>query len=359
MANIYRKAALDKLSSPEQLDKAVTIISPSFWIAAIGGGVIVVAALIWSVFGRLPINVETSGVFMDVQGMGNVVTEQTGIVSEVCVGEGDAVEKGQELLRLDTKDIDEELADLEKRRDAVDAVTFDSGQDVITADNRELVQIKAQKAAAGETSGNADLKTRFISAKANALDRIDLEIADLQQIRDGYTIRSGVNGIVVGMNAAPGTVLQAGAVVCHVSAEGNSNAVISYVPATEGRKLKEGMQTIIYPSTVNRQEYGHMEGVVTYVSSYVSSYEEMVNQLGDDATVQIFQQSGPVIKIICEPTPDPATVSGYKWSNKKGSKVELIQGTIVQMDVVTDRKAPITMIIPFLKEKLSVAKDEP
>lgn len=38
MADIFRKSSLDKLSSPEQLGRAITIISPSFWIAAIGDG---------------------------------------------------------------------------------------------------------------------------------------------------------------------------------------------------------------------------------------------------------------------------------------------------------------------------------
>ena len=64
MSDIYRKAALDKLSSPEQLDKMIKIISPSFWIAAIGGGGIILVALIWSIFGRLPENVSANGIFM-------------------------------------------------------------------------------------------------------------------------------------------------------------------------------------------------------------------------------------------------------------------------------------------------------
>lgn len=38
MSNLYRKSALDKLSSPEQVDKMIQITSPMFWIAALGGG---------------------------------------------------------------------------------------------------------------------------------------------------------------------------------------------------------------------------------------------------------------------------------------------------------------------------------
>ena len=42
MSDLYRKTALDKLSSPEQLDKMIRIASPMFWIAAVGGALIAV-----------------------------------------------------------------------------------------------------------------------------------------------------------------------------------------------------------------------------------------------------------------------------------------------------------------------------
>ena len=64
---VYRKAALERISSPEQLDKMIVITSPTLWLAVLGGIVIVAAALLWSVFGRLPISVETTGVFVSEQ----------------------------------------------------------------------------------------------------------------------------------------------------------------------------------------------------------------------------------------------------------------------------------------------------
>ena len=73
MADYYRKSSLDKLSSPEQLDRAITIISPSFWVAAIGGGLIIAVVLIWSVFGRLPVSVSTIGMYMGDNGIYNAI----------------------------------------------------------------------------------------------------------------------------------------------------------------------------------------------------------------------------------------------------------------------------------------------
>ena len=48
MSDLYRKTAIDKLSSPEQLDKMIRVTPPMFWIAAIGGGLILVVAIILS-----------------------------------------------------------------------------------------------------------------------------------------------------------------------------------------------------------------------------------------------------------------------------------------------------------------------
>ncbi len=62
MSDLYRKTALDKLSSPEQLDKMIRVTPPMFWVAAIGGGLILIAAIIWAVFAKLPVTVASSGV---------------------------------------------------------------------------------------------------------------------------------------------------------------------------------------------------------------------------------------------------------------------------------------------------------
>ena len=79
---VYRKSVLEKLSSPEQLDKMITIISPTFWLAALGGGLILTVALIWSIVGRLPVNVTTNGIYMARSGIHSVHSNASGTVQE-------------------------------------------------------------------------------------------------------------------------------------------------------------------------------------------------------------------------------------------------------------------------------------
>lgn len=99
-----------------------------------------------------------------------------------------------------------------------------------------------------------------------------------------------------------------------------------------------------------------MEATVKQVADYVTSVEDMQNQLGDDSLVQSFSQNGPVVAVTCELRKDENTVSGYWWSNRKGAKVEIMEGTMASTDIVTEEKAPITMLIPLLKEKLTIRR---
>jgi hypothetical protein len=62
MADLYRKSALERLSSPEQLDKAITVSAPSSWLALLGITALVVTVIIWSVFGKLPTTITATGI---------------------------------------------------------------------------------------------------------------------------------------------------------------------------------------------------------------------------------------------------------------------------------------------------------
>lgn len=164
-----------------------------------------------------------------------------------------------------------------------------------------------------------------------------------------------INGKVTSINVSQGDAVQSGMTVLKLVSSGSGKEdIICYVPVGEGRKIKKGMKAAVYPSTANRQEYGHMDGTVEAVSDYTATSEELLNELGDQSLVQIFQQAGPVVRISLKLERDPDTASGFKWSSKKGRDLTLDKGTVVSADIVADEKAPITMLIPYLKEKLTV-----
>ena len=55
MASIYRKTALDKISSPEQLDKTITVASPLAWLVVAAVIIMIIGTVLWACFTELPV----------------------------------------------------------------------------------------------------------------------------------------------------------------------------------------------------------------------------------------------------------------------------------------------------------------
>lgn len=577
MSGIYRKSAIEKLSSPEQLDEMITIIPPSFWVASVSALTILFAVLIWSIFSRIPVKLSTEGIYMDREGVHAVYSETQGVVEELCVKEGDKVSKGDVLVRLSTREIDKKLAEAQERVQKVESVTLQSTGDEVIEENKELLNMKSQlltledtlsstekmlalrqnelasqrdktnaaqdkmqsarnlyyqwmntgsntserlsldsaqtelnrvrndydtakatlenfnaknnenieylkgkmlrlendlielreagaeeeairkaeeaifsakleydtindqkaqyertyeewseklKAAEdnyynrtfnyinaentmlhsqtyesqltddynvalnnyntelsklrsledataqltvqlsadelGTTNKYEALKVQFDAQRSSALDGLKKQIEDYKKQIEKSSLKSSLDGYVISMDLVQGSAVTDGTPVCTVSNEPpsskNEEMVILYAQASEGKKIKPGMKVMVYPGTVNKQEYGHMEAQVKQVSLYIASTGEVTNQLGENTLVQKFLKQGPIVSAACELRTDENTVSGYYWSSKKGASVDLDAGTLVTADVVTEEKAPITMLLPMIKEKLTVDK---
>ena len=88
MAQLYRKSALDKISNPEQLDKALTVTTPLSWLALAAITLIVVVTLVWSIVGRIPVTISAEGIITNPTGVSAVYAHEKGVVKWVNVTEG-------------------------------------------------------------------------------------------------------------------------------------------------------------------------------------------------------------------------------------------------------------------------------
>lgn len=94
---IFRKQALERLASPEQLDLLMPITRPRAWVALVGIGLLLIAALVWSVFGSIKTVVDGYGFLDRASGVVNVVAPAVGWVESVSAKVGETVEQGQVL----------------------------------------------------------------------------------------------------------------------------------------------------------------------------------------------------------------------------------------------------------------------
>ena len=564
MAEIFRKSALEKLSSPEQLDKMIVITSPSFWLSMVGAGIIIVSALVWSIFGRLPENVDAQGIYVNRNGMQSVYAENNGVVDQILVADGDYVSKGDVIAVFDTEEIDKKIAEYEEKKTAVEEVSIETVEQIksistsdevlslysdlyqnlnmlkhqteqlekkrveLAASEKKYLALEAEyynSMSVGDSTdeqldfqeaqsaystavsylGNAEaqyesaddaydaakaqydtakkqydelkkqydeyeaavlpgtatesnpyaadyeiatnqisqLKEKVESAKKqkdNAEDSVekyekqkkaaskDYEAAKADYIhkvesigaaqahqsevgnkynvaanlynsdrntvqsledniaqakiqinvtktyilsslkneykqyldqKEASEIKATFDGKISDLAISEGDLVGQGNEVAKIQkGKEVDNIVVCYVPVGDGRKVQEGMKVLIYPSTVNRQEYGHMEATVLSVDEYITSTTDMQKQLGNQNLVEAFMQNGPVVEVVCELRESTDTVSGYYWSSNKGASVMIEGGTMIEASVVVSEKPPISLLIPFLKEKLTIKAEE-
>jgi hypothetical protein len=90
---------------------------------------------------------------------------------------------------------------------------------------------------------------------------------------------------------------------------------------------------------------------VINVDSYAASTEGMDFVLGSNNNVAAtFRKDKAVVAVTCELYPDAGTVSGYFWSNEKGGRLDVTNGTLVNAKIVVEEVHPITKLFAKLKE---------
>lgn len=91
----FRRRALERVSSPEELDRLVKVALPRTWIALAGLGLLILAASVWAVVARVPTTVEASGYLLREGGIRVVAAPTAGLVVDTLRRAGDTVAAGQ------------------------------------------------------------------------------------------------------------------------------------------------------------------------------------------------------------------------------------------------------------------------
>src|SRR6186713_265327 len=107
---IYRKVALARLESPEQLDLVMEVTPPKGWVALASVGVLIVVLVVWGLFGSIPEKVSAAGILLTRGGIFQLEAPANGQVAEVTVKEGDAVRSGQVVARIAQPDLVKQIS---------------------------------------------------------------------------------------------------------------------------------------------------------------------------------------------------------------------------------------------------------
>lgn len=407
MANIFRKASLDRLSSPEQLDRLITVTSPRIWLMMIAIGLVLTCAVIWGIFGSIPLKVDTSGILISSGGTTTVSSTVNGQITDVRVEVGDEIRKGDVIAIIGENEI---VAQINKNEEIIKilsrlSIDSDWGKLTVPTELLELQQLglqyqsQTQAASAAATEPNlakeeyeayqklfeggavskaemddkyktyrnaqrnyqqqtltaSQSVAQFNSTKKAKLEELNTMTEDLREsLESQYQIIAPNDGKVTAVEVKKGAVVAQGAIIAGLAVTGSNVKALEgviYVPVSDGKKLKEGMDVKLYPSTVQKEEYGYMHGTVVTVPEYPVNTQSVMTTLGNEALVQELTGQGAPLEVRVDLVADKNTVSGYAWSSKKGAEVGIENGTLCAASIVVAEQSPISMVIPLLKKK--------
>lgn len=408
---LFRKEALDRLATPEQLDRVLVVTTPRSWLAVGALAAILAGVVSWAFLGEVPTYVKAQGILLHRSGtVVDAVASGAGTVTRILPTAGDVVEAGDVVAEIANQEVAERyqssmslvserataleeiraaaaaedalieenlvrqrerLTRLERtNRDAVEVarerlenhrqlfeervvtrMTVERSQQALDLAQRELFGTLGRRDALEsqelQRRHQRDVRISEAEARLRAAQR---QVAELGVAVGTNQVQAPAPGRVTEIKTQIGAVLRAGQPVLAITSGEGDLGVLMYVPPADGRKVEAGMDALVSPSTVRREEYGSVKGTVENISEFPASLAGMVAVLQNRNLAQTFSEDGPPYagRVVLER--DPSTASGFAWTSPKAVGEVLSNGTLASVEVKTNSQAPITLVVPLLRE---------
>jgi HlyD family secretion protein len=408
---IFRSAAVERLSSPEQLDQLVGITRPFDWVAVAAMALGLAVLIAWGVLGKIPTRVEGEGILLSSGGrLVDAVSGVAGRLASIDIAVGDEVKPDQVIAHVGQTEIEQRLAqakevlrEREREHDELSATITreietklanyaaqESGlNDAIAAADQRAIYLTAEIAKLEPAVSNGFVTRKYVEDRRVELNAARLRMVDaqndilklkaqrldLQSQRDrdrmqsqfrvndarrlveqftaeldrGSRILSPAEGRVVEVKVSAGSVLAVGTPVIEIETAGERLDATIYMPPDRGKDIRPGMEVHVEPTQIAREEFGAIIGKVAAISEFPVTPQGMAADLHNDTLVKRFSEHGAPYAAKIQLEPDASTVSGYRWSSGKGPPVRLSSGTLARAEVTTREQAPIGLVIPLVR----------
>jgi HlyD family secretion protein len=399
---LFRKAALDKLASPERLDVLMQVTSPKGWLALWTVGGVLLCVIVWSVFGSIPRRVDGAGILLRGGGLREVRAEGEGVLTKFDIATGQDVAEGQLLGVIERVEVEQSVAGARTKYEAAmqelatasaeDQATIAQTRAQIARYESDIQRTEAQiRAKEADAADKRELLKKGLVTKAR-VDAIDAEVLSLRSMLTGTRaqitqlynsiqaiqqrtrakatsvefardelsrtsktaasvteVRSAVLGRVVEVKKRTGDRVQMGEAIALIEPPGAGLEPIVYVDSSIGKRIKPGMEAQISPSTVKREEHGFMRGTIKSVGDYPVTPQAVQAKVANQSLVQELVGDSAKIEIGAQLIPDKSTASGYKWSSSSGPPFKIDGGTRITVSVIYERRAPISLVLPIIR----------
>lgn len=399
---LFRKAALDKLASPERLDVLMQVTSPKGWVALWTIGAVLLCVLVWSIVGSIPRRVDGTGILIRGGGLREIRAEGAGVLSKFDVYIGQEITENQLVGEIAQVEVEQTVAGARtKYEQAMQELATASAEDQSTiAQTRAQIaryesdiqrteaQIRLKEADAADkrellrkglvTKARVDaLEAEVLSLRSSLtgtraqITQLNNSVLAIQQrtrakatsaefARDELTrtsktaasvteVRSSVLGRVVEVKKRSGDRVQLGEALVAIEPPSAGLEPIVYVDSSIGKRIKPGMEAQISPSTVKREEHGFMRGTIKSVGEYPVTPQAVQSRVANQSLAQELLGESAKIEVAAQLIPDKSTASGYKWSSSSGPPFKVDGGTRITVSVIYERRAPISLVLPIIR----------
>ncbi|MBP7588439.1 MAG: NHLP bacteriocin system secretion protein [Thermoanaerobaculia bacterium] len=376
--NLLRKASVEKLSSPEQLDMMMRVTSPMGWVAIAAIGAILLAAIVWSVTFPMPVKVDGRGFMVRGEAVREVQILAGGTIQSMEVKTGDVIETGTVVARLSMPDIEARLLSARALLVELEQQTSSSGSQTASIQGRlrgQIARLEADRAQKQKlvdrgllTSASVAAIDQQITSLQNSMAqsmigtgdrglRVEdkrLEVKELEtKLATDAAVRSPFSGRVVAVRAGIGQSVRPGDALLSLESTKDPMRVIGFVPLAAGKKVLSGLDVRISPSFVRVEDYGFLLGKVISVSTLPVTPEEIQRIVANDALARQYIDLNP-FQVVIEPLL-AETPSGFLWTSSAGPPLEVGSGTDCTIQVVVETRKPISYVIPTVKKTLGLS----
>lgn len=402
---LFRKAALDKLASPERLDVLMEVTAPRAWVALGTIAAVLVLSVIWAIFYSIPERVDGQGLLIRGGSLREIRAGGDGVLTKLELRLNDSVKADQIVGELDPAGAGDQVRTAQAKLDeatresqagsaedtatiAQNNATISGFQAQIDSTQGQLASLEAdltsrkellakglitatrvqslEQQVLGMRGTVANLRGQIASLRAsnNAVQQrirarsSSVQMAELEKERASTSaaqttqIKATVEGRVIELKKAIGDRVAYGEVIATIEPPSASLEVIAYVDSSTGKRVRNGMEAQISPSTVRREEYGFLKGRVTNVGDYPVTPEGVMAVVANKTLAQELIGQATKIEVRVQLEPNPDAPSGYAWSSSGGPPFKIDSGTRLVTSFVVDRKPPISYVLPIFRSTL-------
>jgi HlyD family secretion protein len=414
-SRIFRKSALDRLASPEELDQIIQVSGSKSWAALLAILLIWGVVVYWGFKGSLQTTVTGRGMIVRTGGVLRIVARGTGVVQSIEVSVGQHVNAEQVLGRIRQHSkaerlrvMKEALTELQRKREREFALRNEEVQLAVKAIARQRVNLERE---IGEHEEQAKLarehlsaieqlfstgivaKQQTIEARQKLIDiqgqiedkRAKLKVLDAQEFASSSqanredsarlydianlerdisafenelslegTVVSPYAGEILELKVSPGSTVTEGEAILSVQPDVEMLEALVYVPSSRAKDIRAEMEVQISPSTVRREEFGFMLGKVAFVADYPATPAALMRNFQNEPLVSSLTSLGPITEVRVTLERDSNNLTGFRWSSPLGPQINISNGTFCDAEIVTRRQPPITLLLPILKDKLGL-----